>query len=153
MKKKINIEIIIDNEYSNPKIMIYTKEKNKEIEQIIEYISSFNDDNSKYINGYIDNKLELVKINDIVRIGRVGRQVILETEDKSYILKKTITQLEDELDKNKFIRISQSEIINAYKVKSLDLSFSGTIIIEFTNGFKSNVSRRYVKFVKNFFKD
>ena len=56
-------------------------------------------------------------------------------------------ELEERLD-NRFVRISNSEIVNLKKVKSLDLSFVGTICMELSNGEVSYVSRRYVSKMK-----
>ena len=55
---------------------------------------------------------------------------------------------EERLDNNLFVRISNSEIVNLKKVKSLDLSFAGTICMELSNGDVSYVSRRYVSKIK-----
>lgn len=41
-----------------------------------------------------------------------------------------------------------SEIINLKKVKSFDLSFAGTVCVEFLNGTVTYVSRRYVPKIK-----
>ena len=147
-----DINIVIDKKYSEPEITIRTNKKTKEIDNIIEAIKKIDKNDSLFISAYSKGKLERISLSDIIRIRRYDRQVILETEQNSFVLKKTLTQLEEELDNEKFIRISQSEIINAYKVKSMDISVSGTIIIEFDNGIKSYVSRRYVKYVKEFFK-
>ncbi len=54
-------------------------------------------------------------------------------------------ELYERLNKNKFIKISRYEIINLDYVKKLDLSFKGTIAVEFKNGSISYVSRRYLK--------
>lgn len=148
--KKFTTEIIIDDKYSEPKVVIYTNKRTEKIDNLISAINNL-ESNDIYVNAYDGNKLVLIKETDIIRIARIGRQVILETKDNKYVLKKTLIQLEEELDNSKFIRISQSEIINAYKVKSLNFSFTGTIIIEFNNGLQSNVSRRNVKYVKEFF--
>ena len=147
-----DINIVIDKKYSEPEITIRTNKKTKEIDNIIEAIKKIDNNDSLFISAYSPGKLERIPLSDIIRIRRYDRQVILETEQNSFVLKKTLTKLEEELDNEKFIRISQSEIINAYKVKSMDISVSGTIIIEFDNGIKSYVSRRYVKYVKEFFK-
>ena len=151
--KKIEVELIIDKEILEPKIKIYSNKKSKEIESIIELLNNIDNQDSFFITGLLNGKLECIKEDDIIRIGRKGRQVILETKTNEYYVKKTLLQLEEELNKKKFIRISQSEIINAYKVKKIDISLKGTIEIEFDNGLKSYVSRRNVKIVKQFFEN
>lgn len=153
MNREYRIKIIIDENIEEPQITIQTKERTKEIEQIVDAINCINEKNLRYITGYQKDKIVNISKDDVVRIRRVGRQVILETEDESLVLKKTLRQLDEELDKNTFVRISQSEIINAFKVKSLDVSITGTIIIEFSNGTTSDVSRRFVKSVRKFFEN
>ena len=153
MKNNISIDIIVDEKYKETKVTINTNKKSEEIDSIVEAIKNVEDYKDLYISAQLKGKLELVSKNDILRIKRIGRQIILETEKQSFILKKTLSQLEQELDNRKFLRISQSEIINICKVKNLDVSVIGTILIEFDNGIKSNVSRRYVKKVKDFFKN
>ncbi|MBO4338210.1 MAG: LytTR family transcriptional regulator DNA-binding domain-containing protein [Lachnospiraceae bacterium] len=56
-----------------------------------------------------------------------------------------MAKFEDELDNERFFRISQSEIINLYKVESFDFNLAGTIGVTFDNGVKSWVARRCVK--------
>ena len=48
----------------------------------------------------------------------------------------------------RFVRISHSEIVNLRRVKRLDLSLSGTICMELSNGTTAFVSRRYVAKIK-----
>ena len=56
-------------------------------------------------------------------------------------MKKSVTALEQILNPERFVRISQSEIINLYKVKSFDLTTRGSVGVEFEDGNKSWVSR------------
>lgn len=56
--------------------------------------------------------------------------------------------LEERLDRQKFVRISNSEIVNLKKVKAFDLSFAGTVCVEFMDGTVTYVSRRYVPKIK-----
>lgn len=153
MNNDFDIDVIEDDKYKKPKIVIYAPKDSEDTKRIIDSINSSKEYGSLYISAYLDDKVEMVEKSNILRIKRDGRKVVLETNDKSYVVKKTLTQLEDELDNKRFIRISQSEIINVYKVKNLDISVVGTIIIEFDNGVKSHVSRRFVKSVKDFFEN
>ena len=64
-----------------------------------------------------------------------------------YQVRLRLYELEERLD-NRFVRISNSEIVNLKKVKSLDLSFVGTICMELSNREVSYISRRYVSKMK-----
>jgi DNA-binding LytR/AlgR family response regulator len=70
------------------------------------------------------------------------------TGNGEYTLRLRLYELEDRLDKNSFVRISNSEIINLRKVKGFDLSFTGTICVTLSNSKVTYVSRRYVAKIK-----
>lgn len=53
------------------------------------------------------------------------------------------------MDQNRFVRISNSEIINLKMVKIFDLSFTGRIWVVLLNGNISYVSRPYVTKIKH----
>ena len=57
-------------------------------------------------------------------------------------------EMEQRLDSNFFVRISNSDIINLRKVKGFDLSFAGTICVTLSNGTVTYVSRRFVAKIK-----
>ena len=71
----------------------------------------------------------------------------------SKVCKSSLSGIEEVLNPVRFIRISQSEIINIYKVKRFDISIAGTIGVEFENGTKTWASRRCVKQIKNILKN
>ena len=70
------------------------------------------------------------------------------TEKGGFTLRLRLYELEERLDKKRFVRISNSEIVNLGKVRGFDLSFSGTIRVSLTNGTSTYVSRRYVSKIK-----
>lgn len=58
-------------------------------------------------------------------------------------------ELEEQLDRHTFVRISHSEIVNLKRVTALDLSLSGTIKMTLAGGAAvCYASRRYVKKIK-----
>ena len=81
-----------------------------------------------------------------------GRKLIIQTDNNSYFSTKTLSKIEEVLNKDRFIRISQSEIVNMRKVKQFEMKLVGTIGLEFENGEKTWVSRSSVKTVKAFLK-
>lgn len=74
--------------------------------------------------------------------------VYRKTVDGEYQLRLRLYELEERLDKDDFVRISNSEIINLKRVKGFDLSYTGTICVFFQNDTVTYVSRRYVKKIK-----
>ena len=77
----------------------------------------------------------------------VGR-VFAVTDKGEYVLRLRLYEAEGRLDSRRFVRISNSEIINLKKVSCFDLSFTGTICVKLSNHTMSYVSRRYVSKIK-----
>ncbi len=152
MSDNIKVNFIIDDNCEEPEITIRAKGKSERVDRIVEAVRDASKKDLTVIPAYSDGKLELIPQNDIMRIRTEGRQIVLDTEDRYYIVKQTLTRIEEELYSSRFVRISQSEIINIYKVKRFDVSVSGTIGIEFDNGVKTYASRRYINSIKNFLK-
>lgn len=152
MNNMVDIDVVIDEEYADPRVTIETKARTRQVENIIYAIENASENDYPQVVGYIDDKLMMISQRDVYRAFINGRKVILQTEDNSYVMKKTLSALEEELNPDRFVRISQSEIVNMYKVKCFDISIAGTIGIEFDNDIKSWASRSRVKQIKEFLK-
>ena len=63
-------------------------------------------------------------------------------------MKIPLYKIEDYLDRNIFVRISNSEIINLEKTKNFDFKYLGTISCQMVNGDTCFVSRRAMKKVR-----
>ena len=84
----------------------------------------------------------------MIRIYAGSGKVFAVTEKGEYTVRFRLYEIEKRLNHNQFVRISNSEIINLKKVNNFDLSFTGTIRVELTNGTAAYVSRRYVSKIK-----
>ena len=104
--------------------------------------------NPSIISGIKDEKLEIIDENAIIAVFAQDGKVYADTKNGIYELKLRLYELENILDKTRFVRISKSEIINLKAVKNFDLSFTGTISVEMKNGKISYVSRRFVSKIK-----
>ncbi len=144
----IEVELILDEGCADPKVTIRAREKSAMVENIIRAVESASDSGYPQIAANLDDMLTLVAQSDIIRVHTEGRHVILQTKDAQYTVKKSLYALEEELNPSRFIRISQSEIINLYMVKCFDLNTAGTIGVELEGGIKSWVSRSRVKDIK-----
>lgn len=78
----------------------------------------------------------------------VNKKVYAQTKDAIFEIKQRLYEIEElipQLGSDKFIRISNSEIVNFDFVEKFDMSLTGTIGLHFKNGERTFVSRRYVK--------
>ncbi|MBR6451266.1 MAG: LytTR family transcriptional regulator [Lachnospiraceae bacterium] len=148
MKNMVDIDVLIDERYIDPKVTIQTKTHSEQVENIIYAIENASENDFPQIVARQDEKLVFVSQRDIIRVHTQGRKVLLETEGETLTVRKTLSGLEEDLNPKRFIRISQSEIINLYKVKCFDINISGTIGVEFDNGTKSWASRSHVRDIK-----
>ena len=148
MNNMVDIEIVIDENYPEPKVTIHTKEKTKQVENIIYAIENVSENDFPVISAYGDDGIEFISQRDIIRVYTQGRKVLLRTLKGEYSVRKTLSGIEEDLNPSRFIRISQSEIINIYKVKNFDINIAGTIGVEFEDGTKSWASRSCVKAIK-----
>lgn len=148
MKNMVDIAVVLDEKYPDPRVTIQTREKTKQVENIIYAIENVSDNDFPVIPAYKDTFLEFLSQRDIIRIYVHNRRVLVETEVGDYVIRKTLSAVEELLNGERFFRISQSEIVNLYKVKGFDLSMAGTIGVEFDNGKRSWVARSRVKLLK-----
>ena len=148
MKDMVEIEVILDEQYVDPRVTIKTRANTPQVENIIIAIENASNSDFPQIAVTKDNNLIFVSQRDIVRVHTEGRKVILETEDDAYTVRGTLTGLEDVLNRSRFLRISQSEIINLFKVRHFDFNLSGTIGVEFDCGVRTWASRSRVKQIK-----
>ncbi|EEI82238.1 LytTR family DNA-binding domain-containing protein [Anaerococcus tetradius] len=138
----MKVEIIIDETIEETKVKIFAKEYSKEVENLKDLLADRLVDK---IVVFKNKEVYIISHEDIIRIYAQDKNVFVKTKDGTFSSRLTIYELADRLDKNKFIRISRSEIVNLDFVRKLDLSFTGTIAVELTNGDVSYVSRRNLK--------
>ena len=138
----MNVEIFIDDQYEETTVKIYAKTYSKEIDWIKDQILGHPQDK---ITAFAGDNVEILAYKDILRFYGLDNKVYLDTMKTTYTTRLRLYQLEDRLPKKQFIKISRSEIVNLDYVKSLDLSFSGTIALELKNGQVTYVSRRSLK--------
>ncbi len=145
MKDVINIEVVLDSKYKDPKVTIFTDRRTEEVEQIIDAIENSGLVSCPPITASKNDVTTNVHQRNIIRAVVDKRSTLLYCDDDVYTVKKTLSEVETTLSTDRFVRISQSEIINLRKVRGFDLSVLGTIGIEFEDGTRSWVARRYVK--------
>lgn len=152
MKNMVDIDVIIDDSYTDPKVAIYTKSRTRQVENIISAVENVSENDYPTLAGCNDDRIEFLSQRDIVRVFTEGRKIVIQTDAGQYYSNKTLSGIGDVLNSDRFISISQSEIINLYKVKCFEFNSAGTIGIELENGCKTWVARRRVKAIRELIK-
>lgn len=141
----MQVEVKIDSTCKEPKIIVVTDRMTDEINTLVQKLS---EDSPRILSGFRYDTLEVLEQSDIFRLYASAGKIFAVTSRGEYTLRLRLYELEERLDKNCFVRISNSEIINLKKVKSFDLSFTGTICVSLSDGTVTYVSRRYVSKIK-----
>ena len=137
----MEIEIKIDSQYTDPKLVLYTAQMTDELGSIISRLGT---SVNCPITGFDNNVAVILEPAEIARVYSENQKIYAETADSRYVVKLRLYEIEAMLDSQSFVRISNSEIINIYKIDYMDLSFTGTICIRMQNGNNTYVSRRYL---------
>lgn len=108
----MQIEVRIDLDCQETKIIIVTSEVNDEINEIIKKLE---DVHPKIITGFKDDTIKILESDEIYRIYASGGKVFVETDKEVYTLNLRLYEVEQRTDNRVFLRISNSEIVNLKK--------------------------------------
>ena len=142
----MKIEIKVDEHVNDTNVIIVTRQVDERIHALVKRIS---EDRPLVIAGFSGDTVRLLDQEEIYRIYAENGKVFCKTQSERYTLRLRLYELEARLDPKRFVRISNSEIINLKRVKGFDLSFTGTIRVALTNGETTFVSRRYMSKIKH----
>lgn len=148
MSDLVDIKLVIDKDCQKLNVLITNNAHNEEVEGVICAIQSYANKKIPMIPAYFKESQVMLPQSQMIRIFINNRKVMVSTGKRVYEVKKTLTELEEMLDHDRFVRISQSEILNLQMVRSFDFSAAGTICVELVNGESTWVARRRVKDVK-----
>ncbi|MCR5295841.1 MAG: LytTR family transcriptional regulator DNA-binding domain-containing protein [Clostridiales bacterium] len=95
-----------------------------------------------------DNVTELLSQRDITRVYVEARRVRICAGKEVYESNKSLSFLEQQLNPDRFIRISRFEIANIRKIACFDFSTAGTVYIRFDDGSVTWAARRYVRAIQ-----
>ena len=117
----MKIEIKIDDTAAETKVIIVTREVTESVQTLVKRLS---EEHPKVIAGFSEDTVRLLEQEEILRIYAADGKVFAVTEKGEFTLRLRLYELEERLDKKRFVRISNSEIVNLGKVMGFDLSFS-----------------------------
>lgn len=112
-----------------------------------EHVEPRNSDTAKPERMAIKNAGELLflPVSEIDWIEAADYYVSLHVGSHTHLLRRTMTDVESELDESRFCRIHRSAIVNLARVKRLETAADGGMEVLLTTGAKLRLSRRYKK--------
>lgn len=90
-------------------------------------------------------QVQFVKILEIDWIEAADYYACLHVGSKSHLLRRSMSELEEDLDPNVFCRVHRSSIVNLERVRGLQLRVDGEYEVQLDNGARVRLSRRYRK--------
>lgn len=142
----MKIEFLQDPGAQEISVVVRAKEKDAAVCALMESISR-----QEAIHAYSERGEELLYPAEIQRIYTQQRKAMVECDRGTFSLRERLYALEEKLDKNEFVRISNSEIVNKRRIRRLDFSLAGTIRLIFRDGTETYVSRRYMPRIRSAF--
>jgi len=141
----LKVEVSVDPKCIEPKVTIHTAEMTDEIEHLMHCIASAGIHTLSVLS---DRGVEFVNCQDIVRIYTEQKKVFVQTLTGIYTVRLRLYELEERLNMQIFVRISNAEIVNRHMIKRMDISRTGTIGVELVGNINTYASRRYVTKIK-----
>ena len=150
----MKVQLFVSKDLEEPYAEIYTDVLTDNIQKAMVLLENETEEDDEEIT---DNSILAVKkgqdivlldFDDIFMIRVEDKQTKVFTEDKDYLVKKPLYQIEESLDSN-FVRVSKATIVNLRKIKRVAPSLKGMMFIELKNGLKDNISRKYLSDFKS----
>jgi DNA-binding LytR/AlgR family response regulator len=105
---------------------------------------------ANFVKIAIKTKRKIIFIDpaDIVAVEAEGNHVLLRRRSDSYLLRQSITKMEEKLKPYGFLRIHRSVLVNASWVEEIRPSISGEYLLRLSGDKQYTVSRTYRKNLK-----
>ena len=88
-------------------------------------------------------EISLVPIADIEWIEAADYYACVHTARRTHMIRRSLAQLEDELDPASFCRIHRSTIVNLRRIRSVEIAAGGEYDVVLDQGSRLRASRRY----------
>ena len=91
----------------------------------------------------LGSRILFVNSDDVDWIDADGNYARLHVAEKSYLLRETMTRLEERLDPDHFIRIHRSTIVNLDRIQEIQPMFKGNYVVILQDGTRLTTTRGF----------
>ena len=142
----MKVEVHIDPDLDGPELVIRAPMPTAEVEELARRLRG-----ERFPQPFtVYREREAVRVSRamVLRFYAEDKGVFCQTGKGIFTVRARLYELEEELAGTKFVRVSNSEIVNLDRVTALDLTLTGTIKMTLEGGTVCWVSRRYMKKIK-----
>lgn len=145
----MKVEIMIDDKCKERKVVIYAEKLDAEVTEAYDRLSAKKEEKKQEtLTLFDENGAVFIDVSDIYRIYAQSGKVFACTADGTFQVRARMYELEQALDGRRFVRISNSDMVNLRQVKRMDTSMTGTICVTMKDGSQLYASRRYVSQIR-----
>lgn len=142
----MRVEIQIDPSLDEPVVVLRAPSPTEEVEALAARLRG--EAVPQPFTVYGEREAVRVSRSMVLRFYAEDKGVFCQTGKGTFTVRQRLYELEEKLAGTKFVRVSNSEIVNLDRVTGLDLTLAGTIKMTLEGGTVCWVSRRYVKKIK-----
>ena len=144
----MKVEIRVDPALSEPEAILCAPCVTPQLEALAQLLTEGGEERLTVWN---ERGAAFLPLGEIVRLYAERQSVLVQTLDASYTVRQRLYELEERLAPHRFVRISNSEIVNARMITGMDFSRAGTIRMSLRGGIETYASRRYVSKIRKQF--
>lgn len=146
---RLKLKFIKDETANGVEVIVKAKERDRDVEKIIGLLGGETED---VIVGKTLTEEDAIDVSDVIIISKDGRFLSVKTINNELVLNEPLYKIEERLDPVRFVKISQSEIVNLDYVERWNFEGGGVIMVEMANGIKTYTSRRYTSEIRKILK-
>ena len=143
----MKVEIRIDPACEAPEIIVRTARVTPELEALVQSLEG----GGERLTAYTERGAVFLPLERVIRVYAQRQAVLAQTAEGVFTLRQRLYELEEKLAPHRFVRISNSEIVNARMIAGMDFSLAGTIRMRLRGGIETYASRRYVSRLRKAF--
>lgn len=144
----MKVEIRVDPSRDEPLAILYAPSVTPQLEALAKRLA---EDGGERLTVYTERGAAFLPLDDVIRLYAERQSVLAQTASATYAVRQRLYELEERLAPYRFVRISNSEIVNARMITGMDFSRAGTIRMSLRGGIETYASRRYVSKIRKQF--
>lgn len=142
---RMQVKLWIQERFQEMEIRVCYHEQNAQVEETARRIHELLQFSVQVQD---ENGIRILPVADIIRIYAENQRLRVQSKAGLFYSQQKLYELEEQLSKSQFVRISRSEMVNIRCISKLDMDLTGTIKVILSDGTQTYTSRRCIPQLK-----